>query len=203
VSPCRRAHGGSHVPARRRCGMVPLAVDSGGGLGRSGCRRRRRTACGWLHSRGTSRTADHRIAISPALRWPAMRARSTMCLRQLGSEREAERGRQPKNRKSRKGQNRIKSEKTTTTPIRPHSFAPRAAVKAARLVHEFPPRRTGHGRAGAARGVQPLAGLRVFDVRPERRGAAAGDAAAETTAAEGEPPTGATHSTARGARRAR
>ena len=169
------------------------AVDSG---------RRRRTACGWLHSRGTSRTADHRIAISPALRWPAMRARSTMsqtARRGASGEREASAEEQP--RIERKGQKPNQIRKQTLRSA--HSFAPRAAVKAARQVDEFPPRRTGHGRAGAARGVQPLAGLRVFDVRPERRGAAAGDAAAETAAAEGEPPTGATHSTARGARRAR
>jgi hypothetical protein len=91
--------------------MVPLAVDSGGGLGRSGCRRRRRTACGWLHSRGTSRTADHRIAISPALRWPAMRARSTMsqtARRGASGERS---GKPRSNRESKeRGKNRIKSE---------------------------------------------------------------------------------------------
>ena len=131
-------------------------------------------------------------------------ARGAPCLGQLGAERaasgaQASRGATENRKKGAKTESNPK----TNAPIRPHSFAPRAAVKAARQVDEFPPRRTDHGRAGAARGVQPLAGLRVFDVRPERRGAAAGDAAAETAAAEGEPPTSATHSTARGARRAR
>jgi hypothetical protein len=130
-------------------------------------------------------------------------ARGAPCLRQLGAERAASGAGSRGATENRKKGAKTESNPKTNAPIRPHSFAPRAAVKAARQVDEFPPRRTGHGRAGAARGVQPLAGLRVFDVRPERRGAAAGDAAAETAAAEGEPPTSATHSTARGARRAR